>query len=781
LIRKLPLLKKYERSLKAFSSETEFKDEIVKFNLEKLDPEDKDGLLPYIIRILNAKLLKKRGKAGVKTIETKRTIVYRFLASLSVPDLGVFIDQVIEPFGLSREDALNPNLVEQTLARCSFGQYLAFMSALESIVKQMGSLVQDYLPILCNIVVAIFKLSRKFYNAIKEAEGDVDNIDEIEEESDNDEDEQENEENQVEVSSDPLKKNTLKSCRAVLSQTFKRINGIFEKYFYNSHIKEEFSEGVLEIYSENILNLHLQNITSKSSLLETFETWSRHLNLHSMFLKSPVIEQLCKILSIEKDIVHFEVYTVILSILKNLVLSSLSTSDPEIVDRRDAVIMSFLQNGEGEVDEEMQDGNNADSVEIVKSKYGMVIRAISDFLGFNWELIKNGVLKQKEPQLANLDKTEKTMAKNNLTKTQVFRSPSFIKTIVLILSELSIYVNIDQKSDLEKLTDMFIPLLTVKGFVMTGKEDLVNYTLKTVERLCNKMPSLLTTKRYYLISKLLSENIKLSTRNHLCSLLTIIPDSKIKRTVNYLKNMNKIKKGLATATLDFDKAIDASTQFQEKFLAKSKYPEIVPILFQMIHFVHNSELALRSAAVSLIDAFLQKYEEDTELIITGNSSSEELIQDIKDRSNFIIYHLIPSLRSVLNMNVDELILKSSFKLFKKYLVVISNLHTLPSSSDHLKTLQTPSDFLDLACVITPKDEYTDFFENILNIKLQRRYKAIRSLCAKIDSGEIHALATLTKFLLPIADMFIIRMSQAQSATRGVISYTKQNFEQINTE
>lgn len=43
------------------------------------------------------------------------------------------------------------------------------------------------------------------------------------------------------------------------------------------------------------------------------------------------------------------------------------------------------------------------------------------------------------------------------------------------------------------------------------------------------------------------------------------------------------------------------------------------------------------------------------------------------------------------------------------------------------------------------------------------------------------MKTLTKLVLPFADMFIIRMTQAQNAKRGVISYTKQNFDQINNE
>jgi len=43
------------------------------------------------------------------------------------------------------------------------------------------------------------------------------------------------------------------------------------------------------------------------------------------------------------------------------------------------------------------------------------------------------------------------------------------------------------------------------------------------------------------------------------------------------------------------------------------------------------------------------------------------------------------------------------------------------------------------------------------------------------------LKTLTKIILPIADMFIVRLANEQKSRRGVISYTKQNYDQINNE
>lgn len=341
------------------------------------------------------------------------------------------------------------------------------------------------------------------------------------------------------------------------------------------------------------------------------------------------------------------------------------------------------------------------------------------------------------------------------------------------------YVNVDQKDQLEKLTDMFIPLLTVKGFITHGKEELVNYTLRTVERLCQKMPSLITIKRFYMISKLLSEGIKLSSREYLCNLLSIIPDSQVQKSITYVRNMNKIKKGFATATLDYDKAITNATEFQDKILPTATFDESVAILFQVIHFLNSSELSLRVSATSLLDSFIAKYYKD--IIDYSNQDMKPESEDLVNRSKFISLHLIPSIRSIINTKTEELLLKATFKILKRYLQCIRDLYSNENLEEILKELKVPKEYLDLACVIDEKDENADFFENILNIKLQRRYKAIRLLCKKLEDKEIQDLKTLTKIILPIADMFILRMSQAQSSTRGVVSYAKQNLEQINNE
>lgn len=333
---------------------------------------------------------------------------------------------------------------------------------------------------------------------------------------------------------------------------------------------------------------------------------------------------------------------------------------------------------EGEDNEvaELSQNQNVASQNIVKNKLGTLIASISSFLQFNWDIIKNGVLRKKSEFKENKRSAKGTLPSSH-ERSHVFRSQSFIKDIIFILSELSVHVNLDQKDYLEQLTDMFIPLLTVKGFLTDGNEDLIAFTITTVERLCSKMPSVITIKRYYQISKLLSDSIGLKTRSLICNLLSLIPNQKIQNLIPFVANMNKVKKGLAIVQLDFDKAINNLTKFADQHLEVVSFEESVAILFQLIYFIAHSELALRSAAVAVVEKFLAKYQKDVQDYSASEMKPDA--SDIIERSNFITYHLLPSLKSYLNTVIDELQLKGCLKVIRKYIICISDLHDSEST------------------------------------------------------------------------------------------------------
>lgn len=88
-------------------------------------------------------------------------------------------------------------------------------------------------------------------------------------------------------------------------------------------------------------------------------------------------------------------------------------------------------------------------------------------------------------------------------------------------------------------------------------------------------------------------------------------------------------------------------------------------------------------------------------------------------------------------------------------------------------------FKDLGCLIGEKD--ADFFSNLFNIKLQKRFKALRTLTAKIKEGHIVSQFSISKFALAIANLFIYTKPSAELKKRGVLANTKQHTEALQNE
>lgn len=245
----LPEIKPYEKSLLVFNSDIDFKDEIVKFSLSEdhVKKEHRRVLIPLLIRILNTKLTKKKGKAANKSLDDKRTIVYRFLSSLTPEEIRMFISQSIESFNISIEDTKDANIVESKLSHWGFSHYLGFLYSFKSIWKHMGALLNDgdWLFAMCSVVTSIFKLSKLFQNTSKQDNKDmVDHVEAVNEDID---DLYESDSEMV------FKSSTIKECQNTLTSWFKIINEVYEKYFYVKFIQEDFSFNIIKIMVSFVL------------------------------------------------------------------------------------------------------------------------------------------------------------------------------------------------------------------------------------------------------------------------------------------------------------------------------------------------------------------------------------------------------------------------------------------------------------------------------------------------------------------------------------------------
>ena len=151
------------------------------------------------------------------------------------------------------------------------------------------------------------------------------------------------------------------------------------------------------------------------------------------------------------------------------------------------------------------------------------------------------------------------------------------------------------------------------------------------------MPSLMTIHRFYKISRLLADRIRLSTRNYILDLLYIIPDDKIKKSVDLVKEMNRKKKSKATLEYDFDAALNACNLFTEDYVKTKPYNQTVVGLFNMLSW--SDELSIRTACVHAFEVFFDRYIYNVKEYSTSEMKPES--EDIISRSKFIRYHFLP--------------------------------------------------------------------------------------------------------------------------------------------
>jgi len=146
----------------------------IKGTIPKLEKEDRLEVLPYIIKILFSKLLRKKGAINKKKIDTRRNIVYQFLSGLDPKsEFQLFFDELLEPLGIKTlldDDVIREDLIKQKLAFVSFSQLLTFIASLEVIFKQLGNLLmyhKHFLTKLAKVLVLTISLAKDFLGHLK--------------------------------------------------------------------------------------------------------------------------------------------------------------------------------------------------------------------------------------------------------------------------------------------------------------------------------------------------------------------------------------------------------------------------------------------------------------------------------------------------------------------------------------------------------------------------------------------------------------------------------------
>ena len=103
--------------------------------IPKLDEEDREAMLPVIIKLLQSKLLMKKGAINKKSLFVRRNIVYQFFSSLNpVNEFKFFFDELLRPVNLNLQ-VTNVSEINDRLSQVSFNNYLSFINSLDSVFK----------------------------------------------------------------------------------------------------------------------------------------------------------------------------------------------------------------------------------------------------------------------------------------------------------------------------------------------------------------------------------------------------------------------------------------------------------------------------------------------------------------------------------------------------------------------------------------------------------------------------------------------------------------------
>ena len=322
-----------------------------KGSIPKLEKEDRLELLPVIIKLLFSKLVKKKGSINKNSnINDRRNVVYIFLSSLDpTSEFPLFFRELLEPLNLSdliEDENMSNEEIKKRLVQVSFNQYIAFISTIDVIFKQLGTLMshQDFLGKLSRVLILMLNLSKQFSGHLKDQK-------ETEGETVND----------VVDTGMNLYRFVGKQSKNCLRKGLKIVKLLTRRFSYDRSFTEKFTALLYsELIEDQLSELRLRYISEKSQLVEILTLgWSSHPNCLQSYLAYPeVIPSLITMLQSTK--IDPDNVQLIMQMLRNIVESSLDSA----TDQDKLRILSSKIELEDEValggelsDAEMDDGD----------------------------------------------------------------------------------------------------------------------------------------------------------------------------------------------------------------------------------------------------------------------------------------------------------------------------------------------------------------------------------------------------------------------------------------
>uniref|UniRef100_A0A8C5U5C3 UTP20 small subunit processome component n=1 Tax=Malurus cyaneus samueli TaxID=2593467 RepID=A0A8C5U5C3_9PASS len=163
---KHPHLLPYRENLQRLLEDKSFKEEIVHFSISEettvVKTEHRPDLIPVLMRILYGRMRNKTGSKtqGKSSASTRMSIVLRFLAGSLPEEIRMFLDLLLEAVKQFSngpcQTAVLQSMSELDLAKVlPLGRQHSLFNGLEVVLKNMGHLIQQYLPEILQILLCM--------------------------------------------------------------------------------------------------------------------------------------------------------------------------------------------------------------------------------------------------------------------------------------------------------------------------------------------------------------------------------------------------------------------------------------------------------------------------------------------------------------------------------------------------------------------------------------------------------------------------------------------------
>ncbi|KAJ6608583.1 armadillo-type protein [Mycena sp. CBHHK59/15] len=252
---KSPRLAAYEAQIHALLDDIRWRDELMRLDLGKVEPQDREEVVDVIIRLLFGLMLEKKGRSHGSD---RRAAVLGTLAGCTDEELGLLIDLMLRSLNSDRASRRQqPFEICAVPADVSEKQQIGFVGLLGDVLRNLGPRIVQYWPALLGTTIDFIAQAQvRIDSAGRAEETEVDPDDEA----------------SIDID-EPNPSSSSKILRSIRQLGLKRLADFFRcpvQFDYAPYIQTAFPAFI----SPRLSSLDKENTQAPSALLELFYVWT---------------------------------------------------------------------------------------------------------------------------------------------------------------------------------------------------------------------------------------------------------------------------------------------------------------------------------------------------------------------------------------------------------------------------------------------------------------------------------------------------------------------------